>query len=146
MDIGISTRNNKATAEQLENQYQEIKNKRRPDITLELGTRTNRYWSLPYSGTPNHTTVHLLQDLAGDLQLYMERFGPYNDELSIKADLSNLPEAQRMLCVITDSTSGALKRLGETVPDAVIRAKNVRPDQARKLKALGYLLSITSTD
>ena len=146
VDIGISTRNNKATAEQLENQYQEIKNKRHPDITLELGTRTNRYWSLPYSGTPNHTTVHLLQDLAGDLQLYMERFGPYNDELSIKADLSNLPEAQRMLCVITDSTSGALKRLGETVPDAVIRAKNVRPDQARKLKALGYLLSITSTD
>lgn len=146
VDIGISTRNNKATAEQLENQYQEIKNKRRPDITLELGTRTNRYWSLPYSGTPNHTAVHLLQDLAGDLQLYMERFGPYNDELSIKADLSNLPEAQRMLCVITDSTSGALKRLGETVPDAVIRAKNVRPDQARKLKALEYLLSITSTD
>ena len=146
VDIDISTRNNKATAEQLEKQYKAIKDERRPDITLELGTRTNRYWSLPYSGTPNHTTVHLLQDLAGDLQLYMERFGPYNDELSIKADLSNLPEAQRMLCVITDSTSGELKSLGEIMPRAVIRAKNVRPDQARKLKALEYLLSITSTD
>ena len=146
VDIDISTRNNKATAEQLEKQYKAIKDERRPDITLELGTRTNRYWSLPYSGTPNHTTAHLLQDLAGDLQLYMERFGPHNDELSIKADLSNLPEAQRMLCVITDSTSGELKRLGEIMPHAVIRAKNIRPDQARKLKALEYLLSITSTD
>lgn len=146
VDIDISTRNNKATAEQLEKQYKTIKDERRPDITLELGTRTNRYWSLPYSGTPNHTTAHLLQDLAGDLQLYMERFGPHNDELSIKADLSNLPEAQRMLCVITDSTSGELKRLGEIMPHAVIRAKNIRPDQARKLKALEYLLSITRTD
>lgn len=146
VEIDISTRNNKATAEQLENQYQAIKDERRPDITLELGTRTNRYWSLPYSGTPNHTTAHLLQDLAGDLQLYMERFGPHNDELSIKVDLSNLPEAQRMLCVITDSTSGELKRLGEIMPHAVIRAKNIRPDQARKLKALEYLLSITRTD
>ena len=146
VEIDISTRNNKATAEQLENQYQAIKDERRPDITSELGTKTYRYWSLPYSGTPNHTTAHLLQDLAGDLQLYMERFGPHNDELSIKVDLSNLPEAQRMLCVITDSTSGELKRLGEIMPHAVIRAKNIRPDQARKLKALEYLLSITRTD
>ena len=144
--IDITSRNNKATAEQLENQYQAIKDERHPDITSELGTKTYRYWDLPYSGTPNHTTAHLLQDLAGDLQLYMERFGPHNDELSIKADLSNLPEAQRMLCVITDSTSGELKRLGEIMPHAVIRAKNIRPDQARKLKALEYLLSITSTD
>ena len=40
--IGIATRNNKATAEQLENQYQAIKDKRRPDITSELGAKTYR--------------------------------------------------------------------------------------------------------
>lgn len=37
--IGIATRNNKATAEQLENQYQAIKDERHPDITSELGTK-----------------------------------------------------------------------------------------------------------
>lgn len=144
--IGIATRNNKATAEQLENQYQAIKDERHPDITSELGTKTYRYWDLPYSGTPNHTTVHLLQDLAGDSQLYMKRFGPYNDELPIEADLSNLPEAQRMLCAVIDTESGEFKRLDEIVPHADMRVKNIRPDQARKLKALEYLLSITRTD
>lgn len=144
--IGIATRNNKATAEQLENQYQAIKDERHPDITSELGTKTYRYWDLPYSGTPNHTTAHLLQDLAGDSQLYMKRFGPYNDELPIEADLSNLPEAQRMLCAVIDTESGEFKRLDEIVPHADMRVKNIRPDQARKLKALEYLLSITRTD
>lgn len=144
--IGIATRNNKATAEQLENQYQAIKDERRPDIISELGTKTYRYWDLPYSGTPNHTTAHLLQDLAGDSQLYMKRFGPYNDELPIETDLSNLPEAQRMLYAVIDTKSGKLKRLGEIVPHADMRVKNIRPDQARKLKALGYLLSITQID
>lgn len=144
--IGIATRNNKATAERLENQYQAIKDERRPDIISELGTKTYRYWDLPYSGTPNHTTAHLLQDLAGGSQLYMKRFGPYNDELPIEADLSNLPEAQRMLCAVIDTKSGELKRLDEIVPHADMRVKNIRPDQARKLKALGYLLSITQTD
>ena len=145
--IGIATRNNKATAEQLENQYQAIKDERHPDITSELGTKTYRYWDLPYSGTPNHTTAHLLQDLAGlDSQLYMKRFGPHNDELPIEADLSNLPEAQRMLCAVIDAKSGELKRLDEIVPHADMRVKNIRPDQARKLKALEYLLSITQTD
>lgn len=135
--IGIATRNNKATAEQLENQYQAIKDERHPDITSELGTKTYRYWDLPYSGTPNHTTAHLLQDLAGlDSQLYMKRFGPHNDELPIEADLSNLPEAQRMLCAVIDAKSGELKRLDEIVPHADMRVKNIRPDQARKLKAL----------
>ena len=81
--IDITSRNNKATAEQLENQYQAIKDERRPDITSELGAKTYRYWDLPYSGTPNHTTAHLLQDLVGDSQLYMKRFGPYDDELPI---------------------------------------------------------------
>ena len=144
--IGIVTRDNKAAAEQLENQYQAIKDERHPDITSELGTKTYRYWDLPYSGTPNHTTAHLLQDLAGDSQLYMKRFGPYNDELPIEADLSNLPEAQRMLCAVIDAKSGELKRLDEIVPHADMRVKNIRPDQARKLKALEYLLSITRTD
>lgn len=145
--IGIATRNNKATAEQLENQYQAIKDERHPDITSELGTKTYRYWDLPYSGTPNHTTEHLLQDLAGlDSQLYMKRFGPHNDELLIEADLSNLPEAQRMLYAVIDTKSGKLKRLDEIVPHADMRVKNIRPDQARKLKALGYLLSITQID
>lgn len=144
--IGIATRNNKATAEQLDNQYQAIKDERRPDITSELGAKTYRYWDLPYSGTPNHTTAHLLQDLAGDSQLYMKRFGPYNDELPIEADLSNLPEAQRMLCAVIDTESGEFKRLDEIVPHADMRVKNIRPDQARKLKALEYLLSITRTD
>ena len=144
--IGIATRNNKATAEQLDNQYQAIKDERRPDITSELGAKTYSYWDLPYSGTPNHTTAHLLQDLAGDSQLYMKRFGPYNDELPIEADLSNLPEAQRMLCAVIDAKSGELKRLDEIVPHADMRVKNIRPDQARKLKALEYLLSITRTD
>lgn len=134
--IGIATRNNKATAEQLENQYQAIKDERRPDITSELGTKTYRYWDLPYSGTPNHTTAHLLQDLTGDSQLYMKRFGPHNDELPIEADLSNLPEAQRMLYAVIDTKSGKLKRLDEIVPHADMRVKNIRPDQARKLKAL----------
>ena len=144
--IDITSRNNKATAEQLENQYQAIKDERRPDITSELGAKTYRYWDLPYSGTPNHTTAHLLQDLAGDSQLYMKRFGPYNDELPIEADLSNLPEAQRMLCAVIDTESGEFKRLDEIVPHSDMRVKNIRPDQARKLKALGYLLSITQTD
>ena len=144
--IGIVTRDNKAAAEQLENQYQAIKDERRPDITSELGTKTYRYWDLPYSGTPNHTTAYLLQDLAGDSQLYMKRFGPYNDELPIEADLSNLPEAQRMLCAVIDTKSGELKRLDEIIPHADMRVKNIRPDQARKLKALEYLLSITQTD
>lgn len=144
--IGIATRNNKATAEQLENQYQAIKDERRPDITSELGTKTYRYWDLPYSGTPNHTTAHLLQDLTGDSQLYMKRFGPHNDELPIEADLSNLPEAQRMLYAVIDTKSGKLKRLDEIVPHADMRVKNIRPDQARKLKALGYLLSIIQID
>jgi len=144
--IDITSRNNKATAEQLENQYQAIKDERHPDITSELGTKTYRYWDLPYSGTPNHTTAHLLQDLAGESQLYMKRFGPYNDELPIEADLSNLPEAQRMLCAVIDTKSGELKRLGETMPHADIRIKNIQPAQARKLKALEYLLSITQTD
>lgn len=144
--IDITSRNNKATAEQLENQYQAIKDERRPDITSELGTKTYRYWDLPYSGTPNHTTAHLLQDLVGDSQLYMKRFGPYYDELPIEADLSNLPEAQRMLCAVIDAKSGELKRLDEIVPHADMRVKNIRPDQARKLKALEYLLSITRTD
>ena len=144
--IDITSRNNKATAEQLENQYQAIKDERRPDITSELGTKTYRYWDLPYSGTPNHTTAHLLQDLVGDSQLYMKRFGPYDDELPIEADLSNLPEAQRMLCAVIDAKSGELKRLDEIVPHADMRVKNIRPDQARKLKALGYLLSITQID
>ena len=144
--IDITSRNNKATAEQLENQYQAIKDERRPDITSELGTKTYRYWDLPYSGTPNHTTAHLLQDLVGDSQLYMKRFGPYDDELPIEADLSNLPEAQRMLCAVIDAKSGELKRLDEIVPHADMRVKNIRPDQARKLKALEYLLSITRTD
>ena len=145
--IGIATRNNKATAEQLENQYQAIKDERHPDITSELGTKTYRYWDLPYSGTPNHTTAHLLQDLAGlDSQLYMKRFGPHNDELPIEADLSNLPEAQRMLYAVIDTKSGEFKRLDEIVPHADMRVKNIRPDQARKLKALGYLLSITQID
>ena len=144
--IGIATRNNKATAEQLDNQYQAIKDERCPDITSELGAKTYRYWDLPYSGTPNHTTAHLLQDLAGDSQLYMKRFGPYNDELPIEADLSNLPEAQRMLCAVIDTESGEFKRLDEIVPHADMRVKNIRPDQARKLKALEYLLSITRTD
>ena len=144
--IDITSRNNKATAEQLENQYQAIKDERRPDITSELGTKTYRYWDLPYSGTPNHTTAHLLQDLVGDSQLYMKRFGPYDDELPIEADLSNLPEAQRMLCAVIDTESGEFKRLDEIVPHADMRVKNIRPDQARKLKALEYLLSITRTD
>ena len=144
--IDITSRNNKATAEQLENQYQAIKDERRPDITSELGTKTYRYWDLPYSGTPNHTTAHLLQDLVGDSQLYMKRFGPYDDELPIEAGLSNLPEAQRMLCAVIDAKSGELKRLDEIVPHADMRVKNIRPDQARKLKALEYLLSITRTD
>ena len=144
--IDITSRNNKATAEQLENQYQAIKDERHPDITSELGTKTYRYWDLPYSGTPNHTTAHLLQDLVGDSQLYMKRFGPYDDELPIEADLSNLPEAQRMLCAVIDAKSGELKRLDEIVPHADMRVKNIRPDQARKLKALEYLLSITRTD
>ena len=144
--IDITSRNNKATAEQLENQYQAIKDERRPDITSELGAKTYRYWDLPYSGTPNHTTAHLLQDLAGDSQLYMKRFGPYNDELPIEADLSNLPEAQRMLCAVIDTESGEFKRLDEIVPHSDMRVKNIRPDQARKLKALEYLLSITRTD
>ena len=144
--IDITSRNNKATAEQLENQYQAIKDERRPDITSELGAKTYRYWDLPYSGTPNHTTAHLLQDLAGDSQLYMKRFGPYNDELPIEADLSNLPEAQRMLCAVIDTESGEFKRLDEIVPHSDMRVKNIRPDQARKLKALGYLLSITQID
>lgn len=145
--IGIATRNNKATAEQLENQYQAIKDERRPDIISELGTKMYRYWYLPYSGTPNHTTAHLLQDLAGlDSRLYMKRFGPHNDELPIEADLSNLPEAQRMLYAVIDTKSGKLKRLDEIVPHADMRVKNIRPDQARKLKALGYLLSITQID
>ena len=144
--IDITSRNNKATAEQLENQYQAIKDERRPDITSELGTKTYRYWDLPYSGTPNHTTAHLLQDLVGDSQLYMKRFGPYDDELPIEADLSNLPEAQRMLCAVIDTGSGEFKRLDEIVPHADMRVKNIRPDQARKLKALEYLLSITRTD
>lgn len=144
--IDITSRNNKATAEQLENQYQAIKDERRPDITSELGAKTYRYWDLPYSDTPNHTTAHLLQDLAGDSQLYMKRFGPYNDELPIEADLSNLPEAQRMLCAVIDTESGEFKRLDEIVPHSDMRVKNIRPDQARKLKALGYLLSITRTD
>ena len=144
--IDITSRNNKATAEQLENQYQAIKDERRPDITSELGTKTYRYWDLPYSGTPNHTTAHLLQDLVGDSQLYMKRFGPYDDELPIEADLSNLPEAQRMLCAVIDAKSGELKRLDEIVPHADMRVKDIRPDQARKLKALEYLLSITRTD
>ena len=144
--IDITSRNNKATAERLENQYQAIKDERRPDITSELGTKTYRYWDLPYSGTPNHTTAHLLQDLVGDSQLYMKRFGPYNDELPIEADLSNLPEAQRMLCAVIDTESGEFKRLDEIVPHSDMRVKNIRPDQARKLKALEYLLSITRTD
>lgn len=144
--IGIATRDNKAAAEQLENQYQAIKDERCPDITSEIGTKTYHYWDLPYSGTPNHTTAHLLQDLAGESQLYMKRFGPYNDELPIEADLSNLPEAQRMLYAIIDTKSGELKRLGETMPHADIRIKNIQPAQARKLKALEYLLSITQTD
>ena len=144
--IGIATRDNKAAAEQLENQYQAIKDERCPDITSELGTKTYRYWDLPYSGTPNHTTAHLLQDLTGDSQLYMKRFGPHNDELPIEADLSNLPEAQRMLYAVIDTKSGKLKRLDEIVPHADMRVKNIRPDQARKLKALGYLLSITQID
>lgn len=144
--IGIATRDNKAAAEQLENQYQAIKDERCPDITSEIGTKTYRYWDLPYSGTPNHTTAHLLQDLAGDSQLYMKRFGPYNDELPIEADLSNLPEAQRMLCAVIDAKSGELKRLDEIVPHADMRITNIQPDQARKLKALEYLLSITRTD
>lgn len=145
--IDITSRNNKATAEQLENQYQAIKDERHPDITSELGTKTYRYWDLPYSGTPNHTTAHLLQDLAGlDSQLYMKRFWSYDDELPIEADLSNLPEAQRMLCAVIDAKSGELKRLGETMPHADIRIKNIQPAQAGKLKALEYLLSITRTD
>lgn len=144
--IDITSRNNKATAEQLENQYQAIKDERHPDITSELGTKTYRYWDLPYSGTPNHTTAHLLQDLAGDSQLYMKRFGPYNNELPIEADLSNLPEAQRMLYAIIDTTSGELKHLGETIPHADMRITNIQPTQAKRLKALEYLLSITRTD
>ena len=144
--IDITSRNNKATAEQLENQYQAIKDERRPDITSELGTKTYRYWDLPYSGTPNHTTAHLLQDLAGDSQLYMKRFGPYNNELPIETDLSNLPEAQRILYAIIDTTSGELKHLGETIPHADMRITNIQPTQAKRLKALEYLLSITRTD
>lgn len=144
--IDITSRNNKATAEQLENQYQAIKDERHPDITSELGTKTYRYWDLSYSGTPNHTTAHLLQDLAGDSQLYMKRFGPYNNELPIEADLSNLPEAQRMLYAIIDTTSGELKHLGETIPHADMRITNIQPTQAKRLKALEYLLSITRTD
>ena len=144
--IGIATRNNKATAEQLENQYQAIKDERHPDITSELGTKTYRYWDLPYSGTPNHATAQLLQDLVDDSQLYMKRFWPYDDELPIEADLSNLPEAQRMLCAVIDAKSGELKQLGETMPHADMRITNIQPDQARKLKALEYLLSITQTD
>ena len=76
----------------------------------------------------------------------MKRFGPYNDELPIEADLSNLPEAQRMLCAVIDTESGEFKRLDEIVPHSDMRVKNIRPDQARKLKALEYLLSITRTD
>lgn len=76
----------------------------------------------------------------------MKRFGPHNDELPIEADLSNLPEAQRMLYAVIDTKSGKLKRLDEIVPHADMRVKNIRPDQARKLKALGYLLSITQID
>ena len=76
----------------------------------------------------------------------MKRFGPHNDELPIEADLSNLPEAQRMLYAVIDTKSGKLKRLDEIVPHADMRVKNIRPDQARKLKALEYLLSITRTD
>ena len=144
--IDITSRNNKATAEQLENQYQAIKDERRPDITSELGTKTYRYWDLSYSGTPNHTTAHLLQDLAGDSQLYMKRFGPYNNELPIETDLSNLPEAQRILYAIIDTTSGELKHLGETIPHADMRITNIQPTQAKRLKALEYLLSITRTD
>jgi hypothetical protein len=145
--IGIATRNNKATAEQLENQYQAIKDERHPDITSERGTKTYRYWDLPYSGTPNHTTAHLLRDLAGlDSQLYMKRFWPHDDELPIEVDLSNLPEAQRMLCAVIDVKSGELKQLGETMPHADMRVTNIRPDQAKRLKALEYLLSITQTD
>ena len=63
-----------------------------------------------------------------------------------EADLSNLPEAQRMLCAVIDAKSGELKRLDEIVSHADMRVKNIRPDQARKLKALEYLLSITRTD
>ena len=144
--IDITSRNNKATAEQLENQYQAIKDERHPDITSELGTKTYRYWDLSYSGTPNHTTAHLLQDLAGDSQLYMKRFGPYNNELPIETDLSNLPEAQRILYAIIDTTSGELKHLGETIPHADMRITNIQPTQAKRLKALEYLLSITRTD
>ena len=145
--IGIATRDNKAAAEQLENQYQAIKDERHPDITSERGTKTYRYWDLPYSGTPNHTTAHLLRDLAGlDLQLYMKRFWPHDDELPIEADLSNLPEAQRMLCAVIDVKSGELKQLGETMPHADMRITNIQPDQAKRLKALEYLLSITRTD
>ena len=145
--IGIATRDNKAAAEQLENQYQAIKDERHPDITSERGTKTYRYWDLPYSGTPNHTTAHLLRDLAGlDSQLYMKRFWPHDDELPIEADLSNLPEAQRMLCAVIDVKSGELKQLGETMPHADMRITNIQPDQAKRLKALEYLLSITRTD
>lgn len=144
--IGIATRDNKAAAEQLENQYQAIKDERCPDITSEIGTKTYRYWYLPYSGTPNHATAQLLQDLVDDSQLYMKRFWPHDDELPIEADLSNLPEAQRMLCAVIDVKSGELKQLGETMPHADMRITNIQPDQARKLKALEYLLSITQTD
>ena len=144
--IGIATRDNKAAAEQLENQYQAIKDERCPDITSEIGTKTYRYWYLPYSGTPNHATAQLLQDLVDDSQLYMKRFWPHDDELPIEADLSNLPEAQRMLCAVIDVKSGELKQLGETMPHADMRITNIQPDQARKLKALEYLLSITRTD
>ena len=144
--IGIATRDNKAAAEQLENQYQAIKDERCPDMTSEIGTKTYRYWYLPYSGTPNHATAQLLQDLVDDSQLYMKRFWPHDDELPIEADLSNLPEAQRMLCAVIDVKSGELKQLGETMPHADMRITNIQPDQARKLKALEYLLSITQID
>ena len=39
-----------------------------------------------------------------------------------------------MLCAVIDTKSGKLKRLGEIVPHADMRVKNIRPDQARKLK------------
>ena len=51
-----------------------------------------------------------------------------------------------MLYAVIDTKSGKLKRLDEIVPHADMRVKNIRPDQARKLKSLGYLLSITQID
>ena len=51
-----------------------------------------------------------------------------------------------MLCAVIDVKSGELKQLGETMPHADMRVTNIRPDQAKRLKALEYLLSITQTD